>query len=229
VTSREHVPIGIALAAAAAPLTGASSWTVLLGGALIVLSDGRRPLVTLILFSALALIGGVWPGVLLLYVVSAMIGAIAPDLDHPGSRVSRALPPLRWAYVLAFLNPMVWLVVGWKRMQRLGGHRQVSHSLFAIPAAMLLAATATWLAARLPPVALLDAWLMRRPPDWLAGYPADWAATAMVALGTGAGYLSHELADACTAAGWRPLAPWSDRKVYLLPALLRIRTPGGRS
>ena len=228
-TSREHVPIGIALAAAAAPLTGASAWTVVLGGALIVLSDGRRPLLTLCLFSLLAFVGGVWPGVLLLYVVSAMVGAIAPDLDHPKSRVSRALPPLRWAYVFAFLNPLTWLVIGWKRMHRLGGHRQVSHSLFAVPAAMLLAGTAMWLAARLPPMALIDAWLMRRPPEWLAGYPADSAATAMVALGTGAGYLSHELADACTVGGWRPFVPWSDRKIHLLPGLLRIRAPGSGS
>ena len=226
-TGREHVPIGIALAAAAAPLTGASAWTVLLGGALIVMSDGRRPVVTLLLFSALALAGGAWPGVLLLYVGSAIIGALAPDLDHPGSRISRALPPLRWVYVLVFLNPLTWLVIGWKRLRRLGGHRQVSHSIFAVPAAMLVAGSAAWIIARLPPVALLCAWLVRRPPQWLAGQTADTATVLMVAFGAGAGYLSHELADACTVSGWRPFVPWSDQKVYLLPSLFRIRSRGG--
>jgi membrane-bound metal-dependent hydrolase YbcI (DUF457 family) len=224
VTSREHIPIGIALAAAAAPIAGASPWVVLAAGALILLSDGRRPLLLLALFSLLAFAGGVWPGVLMLYVVPAMIGAIVPDLDHPGSRISRALPPLRWLYVLVFVNPLTWLVIGWKGIRRLGGHRQISHSIFAVPAAMLLVGALTWAAVQLPGAAGICRWLMFRPPVWLAGGAPQLGVTAMIALGVGAGYLSHELADACTASGWRPLVPWSERKVYLLPGMFRIRT-----
>jgi membrane-bound metal-dependent hydrolase YbcI (DUF457 family) len=197
---------------------------VLLAGALILLSDGRRPLLLLVLFSALVFFGGVWPGVLLLYVVPAMIGAIAPDLDHPHSRISRALPPLRWLYVLVFVNPLTWLVIGWKGIRKHGGHRQISHSIFAVPAAMLLVGAPIWMLVWIPGLERVCEWLMYRPPLWLAGGSPQLGVTLMVALGVGAGYLSHELADACTASGWRPLVPWSERKVYLLPGMFRIRT-----
>ena len=223
-TSREHIPIGIALAAAAAPIAGAEPWVVLLAGALILLSDGRRPVLLLLCFCVLAFFGGIWPGVLLLYVVSAMIGAIAPDLDHPGSRISRALPPLRWLYVLVFVNPLTWLVIGWKGIRKLGGHRQISHSIFAVPAVMLLVGALIRALVRIPGADQLCEWLMYRPPLWLAGGSPQLGVTLMIALGVGAGYLSHELADACTASGWRPLVPWSERKVYLLPGMFRIRT-----
>lgn len=197
---------------------------MLLAGALILLSDGRRPLLLLVLFSVLAFFGGVWPGVLLLYVVPAMIGAIAPDLDHPHSRISRTLPPLRWLYVLVFVNPLTWLVIGWKGIRKHGGHRQISHSIFAVPAAMLLVGVPIWMLVWIPGLARACEWLMYRPPLWLVGGSPQLGVTLMIALGVGAGYLSHELADACTASGWRPLVPWSERKVYLLPGMFRIRT-----
>lgn len=197
---------------------------MLVAGALILLSDGRRPLLLLALFSVLAFFGGVWPGVLMLYLVPAMIGAIAPDLDHPHSRITRAMPPLRWLYVLVFVNPLTWLVIGWKGIRKHGGHRQVSHSIFAVPAAMLLVSVPIWMLVWLPGADRVCQWLMFRPPLWLAGGSPQLGVTLMIALGVGAGYLSHELADACTASGWRPFVPWSERKVYLLPGMFRIRT-----
>lgn len=43
----------------------------------------------------------------------------------------------------------------------------------------------------------------------------------------GLGYLSHILADACTRAGVRPLLPLSQRRVWLLPKLVRGKSSGG--
>jgi len=93
-------------------------------------------------------------------------------------------------------------------------HRGASHSLFA------LAACAAVLC-----LALI---VLRRGEVTFAGMSIApngetiVAGVATLALGFG----SHLAADACTHAGIRPLLPFSQRKVWLLPRFLRSRYDG---
>jgi membrane-bound metal-dependent hydrolase YbcI (DUF457 family) len=51
-----------------------------------------------------------------------------------------------------------------------------------------------------------------------------WLAVATGFLGLAIGYVAHVVADACTPAGVRALAPVSRRPVHLLPRRARIPT-----
>lgn len=89
-------------------------------------------------------------------------------------------------------------------------HRGASHGL---PLGMVL--TALW-------AALLV--LLHR--HGLAGWTPPASAVVPLVVSFAAGFVSHLAADACTVAGIRPLLPFSSRRVWLLPGLLRMRTGG---
>jgi membrane-bound metal-dependent hydrolase YbcI (DUF457 family) len=86
-------------------------------------------------------------------------------------------------------------------------------------------AAAAWVGATLP-----DADLRLRirhrgiTHSALACALVTWAAVAIGVSGLAIGYVSHVVADACTPAGVRALAPFSRRAVHLLPKRARIRT-----
>jgi membrane-bound metal-dependent hydrolase YbcI (DUF457 family) len=58
----------------------------------------------------------------------------------------------------------------------------------------------------------------------LACAAVTWLALTLGVAGLAIGYVSHVVADACTPAGVRALAPVSRRAVHLLPKRARIRT-----
>ena len=161
-------------------------------------------------------------------------GAIAgdlPDIDHPRARVSRRGVAFGVAGgVLGLPVRVIGVFVRGVRVR----HRGPTHSLAfmalwaAIAAPLYLACggavlvAVAWVLAKLAAVsrttAQLDArsalhYLLARLP---LVYPYAVAATAL-------GYLSHLVLDSLTGAipwGW----PWTDRRIALAPAALRIRT-----
>jgi membrane-bound metal-dependent hydrolase YbcI (DUF457 family) len=93
-------------------------------------------------------------------------------------------------------------------------HRGVSHSLLALAACVGV----TWFMLRLfqaNPIAMgeVDLSLSRH-------------AVRVLTIALGLGFLSHLAADACTVAGIRPLLPFTQWRVWLLPRPLRGRTGG---
>jgi membrane-bound metal-dependent hydrolase YbcI (DUF457 family) len=69
----------------------------------------------------------------------ALVGSLAPDLDHHGAWLSRRVPVYRWILGWIGSNPVTWVMLGrdhggWRkgrvRARRFLGHRQITHSLF---------------------------------------------------------------------------------------------------
>jgi membrane-bound metal-dependent hydrolase YbcI (DUF457 family) len=92
-------------------------------------------------------------------------------------------------------------------------------------AATLGLAAAAWVGSTLPDADLALHLRHRGITHSVAACLAvTWLAVLTGFLGLAIGYVSHVVADACTPAGVRALAPFSRRPVHLLPKAARIRT-----
>lgn len=132
-------------------------------------------------------------------VAVSAFASLAPDLDHRGSRLSRAVPPLHWLYRMILSNPVTWLAFGWHEARRLAAHRSgLAHSLIGLA----VGAGILW--------ALLA---------WVFAVPA--AALWPIALAWTVGYGSHLVLDMLTAGGVSLFVPFSNRRVGLLPRSVR--------
>jgi membrane-bound metal-dependent hydrolase YbcI (DUF457 family) len=127
--------------------------------------------------------------------VSALLGSRLPDVDVRGARVHRRTLLERRLRPVRLAGTVVRLPLRFGPLLR---HRGVTHSLLA------------WVAASL-----------------LVGLIASLAGAAVGVLagsGFALGYGTHIAADACTTHGVRPWIPFRRRRLWLLPAQLRIKT-----
>lgn len=165
---------------------------------------------------------GVPPPQCVLMVVIAAGAALGPDLDHPGSTASRAMPSVVHKAVRA-VTTTCWKITstgrdaqdaGWKSSRgRDPYHRTFTHTTVASVALglLILLFTSTFHIGIVALVALMGWWL-RRITKWenwffvaLGGVMAlaffhpmePWMSAWAVFIG----YLSHVLADGCTKAG----------------------------
>jgi inner membrane protein len=152
---------------------------------------------------------------------AALLGALAPDIDHPSSYLGRRLVPIAILWRALISNPLTWLIAGRKRMRRLAGHRGLSHSLLGL----VLASGAfggiwvwgeAWLAVNYP--ALLGV-LTAGLSEQMAG---GARLSATLTIGFALGYASHILLDMMTVSGVALLLPRSDRRFWVLPRPLRV-------
>lgn len=173
-------------------------------------------------------------GALVGMVAAALLGGLAPDLDHHASFLSRRLWFVRAAMGLLLSNPLTWFLAGggdnlgkkrqwrlWRgraKVRRMLGHRQITHTLVGLAAGTAFWAVAAWglwlLAARHTPA--LAAWM-----GGSGGLRAwVWATTYGWALG----WASHILLDAMTISGVPLFLPFSSQRVWALPPVLRVRS-----
>jgi membrane-bound metal-dependent hydrolase YbcI (DUF457 family) len=127
---------------------------------------------------------------------TALIASRLPDIDLLGARIHRR-SRLERRNLLARAGGALLrlpLVV----FAALVSHRTITHSALACAAVPGLAA--------------------------LLAYPAGAAAALVVGGGSAIGYAGHVAADGCTPGGIRLWAPFSRRRVWLLPPRARIRT-----
>lgn len=178
---------------------------------------------------------GVQGGALVGMVAAAMLGGLAPDLDHHASYLSRRLWPVRLALGLLMSNPLTWLVAGGgdrakgesavrifrgrARVKKMLGHRQITHALLG-----LLAGTALWVGISWGLWAIAAAWAPALTP-WLGGGradPTDWVMGTT--YGWALGWASHIVLDAMTVSGVPFLLPFTAKRMWVLPRLLRVRS-----
>lgn len=93
-------------------------------------------------------------------------------------------------------------------------HRGVSHSVFAA----ILATVAVWWALTILRATEFSVMGLTLAPS--RGAIRVWSASFAL------GFLSHLAGDACTRAGIRPLLPFSDWRVWLVPRPMRSRSDG---
>ncbi|MCP9491806.1 MAG: metal-dependent hydrolase [Solirubrobacteraceae bacterium MAG38_C4-C5] len=126
---------------------------------------------------------------------TALLGSWLPDADRRGTRVHRRSRLERRSLLAGALGRVARLpLVAFSVVAR---HRGITHSLFACA---LLGTGAVALGMALPAPAIL-----------LTG-------------GLVVGYCAHVLADGCTPHGVQLWAPFSRRRVRLVPRRARIRT-----
>ena len=130
-------------------------------------------------------------------VVCAVAGARLPDVDVPRARLHRRTWPERRFRLVRTVGALARVPLRFGAWLR---HRGVTHSLVACVTVSALAG--------------------------LAGSLASASVALVVAAGVAIGYGSHVAADACTPGGVRLWAPFSRRRVWLLPRGARIRTGG---
>ncbi len=124
----------------------------------------------------------------------ALFGSWLPDVDQPGARLHRRSHLERRSLLVGAAGALARLPL--LAFSLLARHRAITHSLAACLAVCLAAALA-----------------------------ATFGALAFAAAGGLAlGYAAHVLADACTRSGVSLWAPFSARRVWLLPARARVRT-----
>lgn len=125
---------------------------------------------------------------------------------------------------------------------RAGAHRGLSHTLAAVAVSSTLVALAV---ASLPALAhaagaALGPWVAQaaagHPPLTQAvtrwgrlAYAMPHGVPAWLAAAWALGYVTHILGDMVTVQGVRLLAPWSDRRFWMLPHGWRLRTSRGQS
>jgi inner membrane protein len=127
---------------------------------------------------------------------TALIASRLPDVDVLGARIHRRSRLERRNLLATAAGALLRLplVVFAAHIS----HRSVTHSALACAAVPGLAA--------------------------LLAHPAGAGAALVVGGGLAIGYASHVAADACTSGGIRLWAPFSRRRVWLLPPRVRIRT-----
>jgi membrane-bound metal-dependent hydrolase YbcI (DUF457 family) len=121
-----------------------------------------------------------------------MLGGIAPDIDHPRSRVTRLTGPIHYMLVASISNPIAKLALGPRRVAMCAGHRGVTHSALAL---------------------VLFGLLLQQ----IVGLVMPATEANLGAITAAAGYASHLCLDMCTVAGVPLALPWSLRRYRLLP------------
>jgi len=127
---------------------------------------------------------------------TALIASRLPDVDLLGARIHRRSRLERHNLLAGAAGALLRLPL--VVFAALVSHRSVTHSALACAAVPGLAA--------------------------LLAYPAGAGAAFVVASGLAIGYAAHVAADGCTPGGIRLWAPFSRRRVWLLPPRARIRT-----
>jgi inner membrane protein len=146
-----------------------------------------------------------------LFVGLAVVGALVPDLDHPKSRLTHALPPVTWLLnkVLVRLSKAIFYATRTDRDYKdTNGHRGFTHT--PVFAAVVAVGVTT-------------------------GMEATSAHRFAVLVGAalGAGCLAHICGDSLTNSGVPWLWPLVDRRTgrrwqhYGIPKRLRFETGGG--
>ena len=127
---------------------------------------------------------------------TAVLASRLPDIDVLGARIHRRSRRERRNLLARAAGSLrrVPLVV----FAAFVSHRSITHSALACAAVPGLAA--------------------------LLAYPAGAGAALVVGGGLAIGYAAHVAADGCTPGGIRLWAPFSRRRVWLLPPWARIRT-----
>jgi membrane-bound metal-dependent hydrolase YbcI (DUF457 family) len=127
---------------------------------------------------------------------AALIASRLPDVDVLGARIHRRTRLERRNLLAGAAGALLRLPL--VVFAALVSHRSVTHSALACAAVPGLAA--------------------------LLAYPAGAGAALVVGGGLAMGYAAHVAADGCTPGGIRLWAPFSRRRVWLLPPRARIRT-----
>lgn len=130
-------------------------------------------------------------------IACAVAGARLPDVDVPRARLHRRTWPERRFRLARAVGALARLPLSLGSWLR---HRGVTHSVLACATVSLLAG--------------------------LAGSLAGASAALVTGGGVAIGYASHVAGDACTPGGVSAWAPFSRRRVWLLPRRARIRTGG---
>ena len=184
--------------------------------------------------------GGIALGVVLLSALSALV----PDIDHPHSTVSKRLRPLRVLYVVLLSNPLTWLLAsptlprrpwlgglmeGRRKVRGLIAHRSITHSLAGMVLCVGVWAAFLWGVGAL--VAGSRGALLARDalpasglpftPGILSGWSFAWL---LGSAAFAAGYASHIVLDMTTRSGVPLLAPFGDRRYWILPRPIRWKT-----
>jgi membrane-bound metal-dependent hydrolase YbcI (DUF457 family) len=147
------------------------------------------------------------------WIAGTTVGSLVPDLDHPKSRLTKALGPITWVLnkVLVRLSKAVFYATRTNRDYKdTNGHRCLTHT--PVFAAVLAVGVSM-------------------------GLEATSAHGAAVLLGAslGAGCLAHLFGDSLTNSGVPWLWPLKDRRTgrrwqhYGIPRSLRFETGGGTS
>ncbi|MGH2945042.1 MAG: metal-dependent hydrolase [Solirubrobacteraceae bacterium] len=126
---------------------------------------------------------------------AAVIASRLPDIDVLGARIHRRSRLERRSLLAGAAGALLRLPL--VVFAALVPHRSVTHSALACAAVPGLAALT---------------------------YPAGAGAALVVGGGLAIGYAGHVAADGCTPGGIRLWAPFSRRRVWLLPPRARIRT-----
>lgn len=148
-----------------------------------------------------------------LWVAGTTVGALVPDLDHPKSRLTKALGPITWILnkILVRLSKAVYYATRSNRdYPDTNGHRCLTHTpvfaaVLAVGVSMGLEATSAH------------------------------AVAVLVGGALGAGCLAHLFGDSLTNSGVPWLWPLKDRRTgrrwqhYGIPKALRFETGGGTS
>jgi membrane-bound metal-dependent hydrolase YbcI (DUF457 family) len=232
---RQHLATGIIVSAAAGPVAGVPILAVLTGGAAMLfirrrwarrisrITTGTRVLAVLVppaVLIGVAIACGIAPTTLAIYVACATVSALAPDIDHQHSTISGACPPLHRFFRIAVANPVTSWLWGAAAMRSLREHRQLSHTLVALPVWVALVFVGVDFPSLLWGGPVLHA-IAGGLPAWTGGtrHPAD-ALALFAAVGCTAGYASHIAGDMMTPSGVA-LLPWSSRRYWLLPRSMR--------
>ena len=159
----------------------------------------------------------------------ALLGALLPDIDHPGSAITRITVVLHPLFRWSLSNPLTWLLVGRSRAARLAGHRNgIAHSLLgaALSAALMMALSARVLRSESMDVTMLPPPVPRVASEWFLLFPlggAEGPYLAAVCFAWLLGYLSHLVLDMLTPEGVALMAPFTSQRFYLLPSFIRRR------
>ena len=221
---------GAALLAVASPGVALTSRAAVIGAAVVagvVLWARRMSWYERVACCAVMLVGSaiVVPGIPIVaratLLSAALIGSIAPDVDAPGAKVSRVIWPLPLLLRWTVSNPLTWVIWSRRETRRIVRHRGASHWLVAA----LLLSVYLWIW-----LTLVRVGLDTRIAPWARGglfadalwSPTVWAGWHAAAFGVG--YLSHLLLDAMTVSGVMLWGPFSQRRIWLVPKLWRVRT-----
>lgn len=128
--------------------------------------------------------------------VAAVAGARLPDVDQLGARVHTRTRLERRSLIVGAVGAVVRLPL--VAFAGIVSHRALTHSALACAAAAGLAA--------------------------LVASPVGPSPALLVGGGVAIGYAAHVAADACTPGGVRLWAPFSPRRVWLLPPRARVPT-----
>lgn len=138
------------------------------------------------------------------YMLLVAVAALAPDIDHPKSRISTSLGPITGLLsflVIRFAKFVYYLTQGPADPQHTDGHRAITHTPIAAP----VVAAGVWLAV-----------------------PGPWA--AFVSSAVLVGWLTHIFGDSCSNSGvpafWPLRIAGASWRHHGIPHWMRFKTGG---